>query len=52
MNSLEAWLLSSALSNTFEELFEKVVVYEELQRVAGATKVSKASINVMIGYIP
>ena len=47
-----AWFLSSSPSNTFEELFDKVTTYEELQRVAVGNKVNKASVNVVTDYIP
>lgn len=47
----EAWFLSSSPSNTFEELFKKVTIYEELQCVAVTSKVNKTSVNIVIDYI-
>lgn len=46
------WFLNSSPSNTFEELFGKVYAYEELQHVAVANKISKASVNIVTYYIP
>lgn len=53
MNACQtAWFLSSSPNNSFEEMFEKNTIYEELQRTIAANKVAKASNNVVINYIP
>lgn len=46
-----AWFLKSTHSNNFQELFEKVTVYKELQCVAAANKLNKTSINAGTNYI-
>lgn len=45
-----SWFLSSSPINNFEELHEKVLVYEVLQRNAAAVKSSRVSVNA-VDYI-
>ena len=42
-----AWFLSGAQCNTFKQLFERMLVYEELGRVFASLKNAKASSNAV-----
>ena len=42
-----AWFLSGAQCNTFEQLFERVLIYEELGRASASLKNAKASSNAV-----
>ena len=41
------WFLSGAQCNTFEQLFERVLIYEELGKVSASLKNAKASSNAV-----
>lgn len=45
-----SWFHSSSSSSSLEELHEKVLVYEELQRDANAAKSTSASVNSVNDY--
>ena len=45
-----AWYLTSTGCTTFEELFDKILTYEELGRMAADTKAAKASSNDVSNY--
>ena len=42
-----AWFLSGAQCNTFEQLFERMLIFEELGRVSASLKNAKASTNAV-----
>lgn len=44
---LAPWFLSGAQCNTFEQLFERMLAYEELGRVSALVKNAKASSNAV-----
>lgn len=47
-----SWFLCGSLCNNFGMLYEKKIVYEELQRNVAPAKSSRALVNVVIEYIP
>ena len=45
-----AWFLSGAQCNTFEQLFERVLILEELERTSASTKEKGASSNAVTDF--
>ena len=44
------WYLTSSACTTFDDLFEKFLTYEDLWRIAGIAKTTRASIYVVSNY--